>query len=70
MVSQLDELGHELAARGLGPVDVAAIMVELQGHLGLLHAALMVAVLASATVWASSKLLQVQPRQRSPETLR
>jgi ABC-2 type transport system ATP-binding protein len=29
----LDELGHELAARGLGPADVAAVVVELQGHL-------------------------------------
>lgn len=29
----LEELGHELAARGVGPVEVAAIVVELQGHL-------------------------------------
>jgi ABC-2 type transport system ATP-binding protein len=29
----LEELSHELSARGLGPVDVAAVVVELNGHL-------------------------------------
>lgn len=29
----LEQLGHELAARHVTPVDVASIVVELQGHL-------------------------------------